>query len=47
MADEHNGEHFKIIAVDGTFKENRRAREEALDAIQDAIERGDEPGEVR
>jgi len=40
------GEFFAIIPADGTGKQNREQREKALDLIADAIEEGQEPGEV-
>lgn len=46
VTDAHGGEFFKIIpAQDG--KSWRLAREKALCQIVDAIDAGDQPGEVR
>ena len=46
MQDSHGREHFAIIPLDGTGKENRLLRRKALDTIYDHIENGSEPGEV-
>jgi hypothetical protein len=47
MVDDRGGEFYSIIAVDRSAKAYRAARDRALDAIEEAIYRGDEPGEVR
>lgn len=46
MADDHGGEFWRIIPVDGSSAKYREDRDAALDAIEDAIARGDDPGEV-
>ena len=46
MANSHGHELFMIID-DGSGKERRARRAAALEAIQAAVERGDDPGEVR
>jgi hypothetical protein len=46
MVDWHGGEFWRIIAIDGNAEKYREDRDLALDAIEDAIARGDDPGEV-
>ena len=46
MPDAHFKELYMIID-DGSGKERRARRAAALEAIQAAVERGDDPGEVR
>ncbi len=46
MTDGRGGEYWREIAV-GRAAAYREAREQALDAIEDAMARGDGPGEVR
>lgn len=46
MADDHGGEHWRIIPIDGNAEKYRKDRDAALDTIEDAIARGDDPGEV-
>ena len=45
MVDERGGEFWRVVPVSGG-KAWREARDRALDAIEDAVARGDEPGEV-
>lgn len=45
MVDERNREYYRIVPAIGG-REWREAREAALDRIEAAILRGDEPGEV-
>lgn len=46
MPNAHGHELFMIVD-DGTGRERRARKAAALEAIQAAIERGDQPGEVR
>ena len=46
MCDDRGGEFFAQIPADVPAKELRAKRETALDAIMDAMENGDQPGEV-
>lgn len=46
MVGERNAEYFAIVPG-GEGRVYRENRDRALDAIEDAIARGDEPGEVR
>lgn len=46
MVDDRGGEFFKIIPVDAPGQPYRTARDAALDAIENAIAAGAQPGEV-
>lgn len=46
MCDERGGEFFVQINADMGAKALRQKKDEALDVIMDAMERGDEPGQV-
>ncbi|HEX5321490.1 MAG TPA: hypothetical protein VFW46_20200 [Stellaceae bacterium] len=46
MADERNSEFYAVIPARGG-KEERELKQAALERIEDAILRGDVPGEVR
>ena len=46
MPDAHGRELYLLID-DGTGRERRARKAAALEALQAAIERGDQPGEVR
>ena len=46
MHDSHGGEHFAIVPMNGSGKENRLLRRRALEMIDDHIQAGEEPGEV-
>lgn len=47
IADLYNSEYFCIVAAPSNGRFLREARERALNALMDAVDRGDEPGEVR
>lgn len=44
MWDSQGGEFFVILPLRGSTKQNKMERQKALEAIADAIERGDQPG---
>lgn len=46
MRNDRGDEYFSIVPCGSSGKAARQARENALDVISDAIERGDEPGQV-
>jgi hypothetical protein len=46
MVDDHGSEFFKVVPIDNSTKKYRDVRERVLEMIQDAIDRGDDPGEV-
>lgn len=46
MANERGDEYFKRVPFPGA-KEYKRARDEALDEIEEAMARGDDPGELK
>ena len=47
IGDGRGGEFFVIVPREDAGKRWRERREQLLDALGEAIERGDEPGEVR
>jgi hypothetical protein len=47
MVDKHNSEFFALVRAEPMGAAYRDARREALVAIDEAIERGCDPGEVR
>lgn len=47
MAGQRGSEFFVVVPKDDSRKRWRERREELLDALAEAIERGDEPGEVK
>jgi hypothetical protein len=46
MWDRQGGEFFAIVPMNGTSKQNKHDRQQALEAIADAIEGGAQPGAV-
>lgn len=46
MVDERNGEFWRVVPITSP-RTYRKERELALDAIEEAIDMGAEPGEVR
>jgi hypothetical protein len=46
MFDKKGGEHYVVLPLGGSSRQNRMDRNKALEAIADAIEAGRQPGMV-